>query len=147
MLAAIGHTEGARRSKGIAMHATAAALLALALVPAAAAATETPQTLQGMFCSSEAQLDQALRLMVDGVSVELTLSALNTNGQACTLIDQIGYVVDAPVTLGRSTDGVRFKYRASLVAVRIGTGVRPVEPPVAVFFFRDTPLPGAGEQT
>jgi hypothetical protein len=131
----------------MAMNATAAALLTLLACPAAALAAGPSHTLNGLFCNTEAQIEAALQMLDDGTSPAMALAAINVDAQVCTLADRIAYVIEAPVTLGRTGAGTFHKYSARLVAVQVGGSLRPLEPPATVFFFRDHPIEGAGAQT
>jgi len=99
---------------------------------------------QGLFCNTAAQVDQALELMRARLSPQAAAAALNKDKVVCTYIDRIHYMVVRPVVLGRAYSGVRLtKYRATLVAVLVGGKARPVDPSVPVFFLTTQELNGA----
>jgi hypothetical protein len=117
----------------------AAAVTALPSIPAQAG---DGHVVQGLFCNTAAQVDQALELMRARLSPQAATAALNKDKVVCTYIDQIHYMVVRPVVLGRA--GVRLtKYRAMLVAVLVGGKARPVDPSVPIFFLTTQELNGA----
>ncbi len=115
-------------------------LAALAtLAPTDAAADGLP--LQGMFCSGEAALDAALAGIASGLAPRAAAAAVNQDAVRCTCVDLLHYVVEAPEPL-ESHAGVP-RYRADLVGVVVGGRLRPVSPPVTVFFVTPRGLPDA----
>jgi hypothetical protein len=55
-------------------------------------------------------------------------------------VDLLRYLVADPVALGAAGPA---KYRATLTAVQAGAALRPVTPPVEVFFITPDPLVAA----
>ena len=104
--------------------------------------------LQGLFCNTDGQIDQTLTLMRRGLSPRAAVQTANADAIVCTFVDLLHYIVEHPVL----TKEVRgsfplFKYEGRLVAVVAGATVRPVTPPVRIFFaiperLADAPLEG-----
>ena len=124
-----------------------AALVAMSVLATDALAESPAQPLHGLFCATEAHLDAALTRYQAGENMAVILAQLNKFEQVCTLADRISYIVTAPIALGRAGSSGPFKYRAILVAVQVGANLRPIEPPVAVFFFREMPIENAAMET
>jgi hypothetical protein len=99
---------------------------------------------QGLFCNTAAQIDQALANLRARMTPQAAAAALNGDRIVCSYIDRIHYMVVRPVVIGRAYAGVWLtKYRATLVAVMVGSKARPVEPAVQVFFLTTQELNGA----
>jgi hypothetical protein len=85
--------------------------------------------------------------MASGVAESAAVDALNVGPVLCTQATKIGYVV-RDVTV--DVEGFRgvWTYRATLVAVIVGEARRPVEPAVAVYFYRPVgdPVADAGQR-
>ena len=104
--------------------------------------------LQGLFCNAAEQIDDALSHMHGGVSPQAAVRLINSEDVVCTFVDQLHYVIDRPVIIQeiRGTFPL-FKYEGTLVSVIVGGAVRPVTPPVHIFFaipekLDDAPLEG-----
>ena len=104
--------------------------------------------LQGLFCNAAEQVDDALSHMRGGLSPQAAVGLVNGDEVACTFVDSLRYVVDRPVIIQEIRGGFPlFKYKGTLVAVIVGDAVRPVTPPVHIFFaiperLDDAPLEG-----
>ena len=123
------------------------AILAFAHGGKVQAKTSMP-ALQGLFCNSAEQIDDALAHIRGGLSPRAAVELVNRGEVVCTFVDLLRYVVEGPVVIQeiRGTFPL-FKYEGSLVAVIVGGVVRPVTPPVRVFFaiperLGDAPLEG-----
>ncbi|MDO8353005.1 MAG: hypothetical protein Q7T14_06045, partial [Aestuariivirga sp.] len=63
---------------------------------------------------------------------------------ACVLADRIQYMVVHPVIIGeKNRSSSLLKYHATLIGVLVGGNVRPVEPPVQIFFVTTERLTGS----
>ncbi len=93
------------------------------------------RALQGLFCNAAEQIDDALSHMRGGLSPQAAVRLINGDEVVCTLVDSLRYVIDRPVIIQeiRGTLSL-FKYEGTLVAVIVGGVVRPVTPPVHIFF-------------
>jgi hypothetical protein len=113
-------------------------LAALGIALAAAAPAAEPELrLQGLFCNAEDQLDRAIVRMGRGLDPHLAAELENRDAVACTWVDRLHYLVRHPVRVGGAT------YEASLTGVVVGGAVRPVSPPVRVFFATPEPIAAA----
>jgi hypothetical protein len=114
-------------------------LLAAVGLAASAAAPSAAQELrlQGLFCNEEEQLDRALARMGDGLDPQLAAELENRDAVACTWVDRLHYRVRHPVRIGA------VKYEASLTGVVVGEAVRPVSPPIRMFFATPEPIAAA----
>lgn len=93
------------------------------------------RALQGLFCNASQQIDDALSHMRRGLSPRGAVSLLNHEQVVCTFVDTLHYVVDRPVVIQEIRGSFPlFKYEGTLVAVIVGKAVRPVAPPVRIFF-------------
>ena len=100
-----------------------------------AAADEQAFRIRGLFCNTEAQINEVLIHMKRNIAPRAAVALTNRNGVVCNFVDRIDYVVDRPLAIGRVAGTVPLvKYRAMLVAVIVGGKSRPVEPPAAIFF-------------
>lgn len=91
--------------------------------------------LQGLFCNSVEQIDEAVIHMRKGLSPRAAVELVNREAVACTFVDLLRYVVDRPVVIDEIPGSFPlFKYEGTLVAVIVGGAVRPVTPPVHIFF-------------
>jgi len=93
------------------------------------------RALQGLFCNASEQIDDALSYMREGLSPREAAGLVNHDEIVCTYVDMLHYIVDRPVIIQevRGTFPL-FKYQGTLVAVIVGNAVRPVAPPVRIFF-------------
>jgi hypothetical protein len=111
----------------IAVHNLAQADKGLAKTPARA--------LQGLFCNNPDQIDNALTHIRKGLSPRAAVGLVNHGEIVCTFVDTLHYVIDRPVVIQEVRDSFPlFKYEGTLVAVIVGNAVRPVAPPVRIFF-------------
>jgi hypothetical protein len=97
---------------------------------------ETPKrALQGLFCNTAEQIDDALTHMRGGLSPRAAVGLVNRDAVVCTFVDVLRYVVDRPVVIQEIRGAFPlFKYEGTLVAVIVGGVARPVTPPVHIFF-------------
>jgi hypothetical protein len=108
------------------------------------AETSSLHVLRGLFCNTEAQIEESLKFMATGLSPRLAAEMVNRENVACVLADEVRYMVVQPVKLRKSIDGFGLiKYQASLVGVLVGDNVRPIEPPVNIYFLTPQRLEGA----
>jgi len=126
----------------------AAALLGFAFSTSAHAASS--HLLHGLFCNTEAQIDETLSHMARRLTPEAAVEVTNKGAIACVVADKISYMIARPFIIGtnrgESRGGTAFiKYRATLVGVLVGGNIRPVEPPVPIYFITKERLEGAAE--
>jgi hypothetical protein len=113
-----------------------------------ASARDRTHALQGLFCNTAEQIDQALTHMRHGLSPRAAVEFTNDDAVVCTFVDLLHYVVERPVVINEIRGSFpMFKYEGTLVAVAVGGAVRPVTPPVHIFFaipekLDDAPLEG-----
>jgi hypothetical protein len=127
----------------------AASIAVLASAHGGKVLAEAPtHALQGLFCNAAEQIDDALSHMRGGLSPQAAVQLINDDEVVCTFVDALRYVVDRPVIIQEIRGGLPlFKYEATLVGVIVGGVVRPVTPPVHIFFaiperLDDAPLEG-----
>lgn len=139
-----------------ALRCSAAAICLAACVGAFAAegpshppSTEAPEpgvghALQGLFCNAAEQIDETVAHMRQGLPPRAAVELVNRETVVCTFVDLLRYVVDRPVVI-REIPGSfpLFKYEGTLIAVVVGGAVRPVTPPVRIFFAIPERLAGA----
>lgn len=112
------------------------------------AATTSTHALQGLFCNAAEQIDEAVTHMRKGVLPGAAVELVNREAVVCTFVDLLRYIVDRPALIKEFPGSFRlFKYEGMLVAVVVGGTVRPVTPPVRIFFaipekLTDVPLAG-----
>lgn len=129
------------------MAATSTAFLAPGHRTAPFAGPST-HALQGLFCNSREQIDEAVTHMRKGLSPRAAVDLVNREAVVCTFVDLLRYVVDRPVVIKEIPGSFPlFKYEGTLVAVVVGGVVRPVTSPVHIFFaiperLGDAPLEG-----
>jgi len=104
----------------------------------------TTHALQGLFCNSAELIDEAVAHMRKGMSPRTAVELVNGEMVVCTCVDLLRYMVEGPVII-REIPGSfpLFKYEGTLVAVVVGGAVRPVTPPVRIFFAIPERLRGA----
>jgi hypothetical protein len=104
--------------------------------------------LQGLFCNTAEQIDDALTHMRGGLSPQAAVGLINGGEVVCTFVDSLRYVIDRPVIIQDIRGAFPlFKYEGTLVSVIVGGAVRPVTPPVQIFFaiperLDDAPMEG-----
>lgn len=104
------------------------------------------EALQGIFCNTEAQLDAVLAAMSAGASPGGAVEIANVGAVACTLVDRLGFVVVDPVVVADGGAAPFAKHRGTLTGVLAGGALRPVTPPVTVFFATPDRLAEAREE-
>jgi hypothetical protein len=113
-----------------------------------ALAKPSTRALQGLFCNAAEQIDDALTHMRGGLSPRAAVGLVNRGEVVCTFVDVLRYLVDRPAVIQEIRGAFPlFKYEGTLVAVIVGGVVRPVTPPVHIFFaiperLGDAPLEG-----
>ena len=116
--------------------------------PGEGLAEDRTHSLQGLFCNAADQIDEALTYMRRGLSPRSAVEFTNHDAVVCTFVDLLHYVVERPVVIKEIRGSFpMFKYEGTLVAVAVGSAVRPVTPPVHIFFaipekLDDAPLEG-----
>jgi len=92
--------------------------------------------LHGLFCRTEAQVVEAFGRMRSGLGIHAAVALGNRDEVACVYADRIEYVVVRPFIIGslRHQGNAFMRYEATLVGVRVGSRLRPVEPAVRIFF-------------
>jgi hypothetical protein len=119
------------------------AVLALAAQGSASAEKQTHQ-LQGLFCNTEDQLDEALGHIGRNVSPRAAAELTNDEAIVCTYVDLLQYVIERPLVIGEIPGIVPLiKYQATLTGVVVGGAIRAVSPPVGIFFVAPERLEGA----
>src|SRR5262249_15921882 len=118
------HTMTARGAKMICRFLSVASAAALFAYGGSAQADEAHR-LQGLFCNTEAQIDQALADIASGASPLRAAALANRDTVVCTYINRIEYLIARPVAIG---DAALVKYRGALVGVLVGDTLRPVSP-------------------
>jgi hypothetical protein len=116
----------------------------LALTAASTAAEES-HALRGLFCRTEAQILATFDRMRGGFGPRLAVEIGNRDAVVCVYADRIDYVVVRPFIIGaiRHRGASLIRYEATLVGVRVGGALRPVEPAVRIFFVRPDRLADA----
>jgi hypothetical protein len=117
------------------------AALAAGLAAASVAAGEAHR-LQGLFCNTEAQLDRALAAVAAGLTPTRAAELANRDAVACTHVDRLHYLIEQPVALGEGAVAP-VRYRGALTGVLVGGALRPVSPPVELFFVTPARVAGA----
>lgn len=120
-------------------------LAALAAVAFGAnAQAQQGHVLHGLFCNTETQIDEALAHMSLKLAPQAVVGLMNEKKVECVLADKIQYMVIRPLIIGgKDRNTSLLKYRATLVGVLVGENIRPVEPPVQIFFVTTEKLTGA----
>jgi hypothetical protein len=85
-----------RRYLSVATVATVAA----ALAGGGSALADEALRLQGLFCNSEAQIDQALADIAAGLSPRRAADLANRDAVVCTYVDRIEYLIAPPSPSG-----------------------------------------------
>src|SRR5262245_20268847 len=99
-------------------------LVAYAVCSVAVAADQASRT-HGLFCNSEAQLDETLAYVGRNVSPRLAVELTNEHGIVCTYADKIELVITRPTDIGRARGTTQLvKFKAMLVAVLVGDNLR-----------------------
>ena len=111
------------------------ALLAILVQGNSSLAGEASHRLAGLFCNTEAQLDETLTLIGRTLSPGAAIAIVNKDAVVCNNVDQIEYALIHVVDIGRAREPIPLvRYRGTLVGVVVGQRLRPVDPPVTVFF-------------
>ncbi len=79
----------------------------LAFAPFGASAGSRTHTLQGLFCNTADQIDEALAHMRRGVSPRAAVALTNQATVACTFVDLLHYVVERPAVIAELRRGRR----------------------------------------
>jgi hypothetical protein len=120
----------------------------VAFAPSEGLAEDRTHALQGLFCNTAEQIDEALTQMRRGFSPRAAVALTNRDAVVCTFVDVLHYVVDRPVIIKEIRSSLpMFKYQGTLTAVLLGSAKRPVTPPVQIYFatperLADAPLKG-----
>ena len=122
-------------------------LFLAALIAAASGAyaqAEQRHVLHGLFCNTEAQIDETLAHLSLNLAPQAVVELMNQEKVACVLADEVQYMIIRPFVIGaKIRSSSLLKYRATLVGVLVGENIRPVEPPVQIFFVTTKRLTGA----
>jgi hypothetical protein len=118
-----------------------------ALIAAASGANaqaEPRHILHGLFCNTEAQIDQSLAHLSLNLAPQSVVELMNEEKVACVLADKVQYMVIRPIIIGgKNRSSSLLKYQATLIGVLVGKNIRRVEPPVQIFFVTTERLIGA----
>ena len=118
------------------------ALIAVAF--GASAHAKPVHALHGLFCNTEAQINETLAHMALNLTPQAAVELTNEKMIVCVFADRVQYMITRPYILGEiKGDFSLIKYQATLVAVLVGNNIRPVEPPVQIFFVTPERLNGA----
>ena len=110
-----------------------AALVAVAFGTSAEA--KPNHVLHGLFCNTEAQVNETLAHMALNLTPQAAVELTNEKMIACVLADKVHYMIARPFIIGETKSDVSLiKYQGTLVGVLVGGNIRPVEPPVQIFF-------------
>jgi hypothetical protein len=118
------------------------ATVAATLGVGGSALADEAHRLQGLFCNTEAQIDQALAGISAGVTPTRAAELANHDGVVCTHVDRIEYLIVRPAALGNPVLPL-VKYRGVLVGVLVGDTLRPVTPEVELYFLTPRQITGA----
>ncbi len=118
------------------------ATVAASLAAGGSALADEAQRLQGLFCNTEAQIDQALADIAAGVSPRRAADLANRDAVVCTYGARIEYLIAHPVALGDAALPL-VKYRGTLVGVLVGDALRPVTPEAELYFLTPRQVAGA----
>lgn len=120
----------------------AISLIVLSLSGAARA--EQSYALHGLFCNTEGQIDETLARMRSNLSPQAAVALTNQKTVVCVYADKIKYVVIHPIIIRKMlVESQLTKYEATITGVLVGGAMRPVEPPVQIFFVTPESVPGA----
>lgn len=110
----------------------------------ASAQANQGHVLHGLFCNTESQIDESLAHMSLNLAPQAVVELMNEEKVACVLADKVQYMIIRPFIIGEINRGISLiKYRATLIGVLVGENIRPVEPPVQIFFITTKRLTGA----
>jgi hypothetical protein len=118
------------------------ATVAAALAAGGSALASEAQRIQGLFCNTEAQIDQARADIAAGVSPRRAADRANRDAVVCNYVDRIEYLIARPVSFGDPALPL-VKYRGALVGVMVGDALRPVTPEVELYFLTPQQVAGA----
>jgi hypothetical protein len=97
--------------------------------------------LQGIFCNTSDQLDLVLANFESGLSLKEAVDFSDEKEIGCTYVDLLHFVVRSPVRTGTHHGRLSMaKFEALLTGVVVGDALRPISPPVKVFFVTKEPL-------
>ena len=105
---------------------------------------KSSHVLHGLFCNTEAQIDEAIAHMALNFTPRAAVDLTNEKVIACVLADRVQYMITHPFMIGERSGGLSLiKYQATLVGILVGGNIRPLEPPVQIFFVLPERLDGA----
>lgn len=109
------------------------------------AEAEEALALRGVFCLSEAQILTVQEHMRAGLLPRMAAALMNRDKLVCVYADRIHYVVERPTIFDEVRDGptVSTTYAATLTGVRVGDNLRPITPPMPIYFITPDPVEGA----
>jgi hypothetical protein len=97
--------------------------------------------LQGLFCNTQAQIDQTLAHIDRGLSLKTAAELSNEREVVCNYVDFVYYVVSHPIEVGAHYGRLSvIKYEAALTGVIVGGLLRPVSPTMRIYFITPEPL-------
>ena len=109
--------------------------LAAYAVCSVAVADDEVSRIHGLFCNSEAPLDETLAHIGRNMSPRLAVELTNERRVVCTYADKIELIITRPIDIGRARGTTQLvKFKAMLVAVLVGDNLRAVTPPAEIFF-------------
>ena len=98
-------------------------------------AGQATHQLTGLFCNTEAQIDETIAHLKRKLAPRDAVALVNSDAIVCNYVDQVEYVVISPVDIGRVRSFIPLvKYRATLIGAIVGKRFRELEPPVTIFF-------------
>ena len=118
-----------------------AVLCLMGLAPEAGAGQS--HVLHGLFCNSQAQVEEALGHMRRNMTMATAVALTNREEVACVYATRLRYmVVDAVVASKIPRSGTALKiYSATLVGILVGDNPRPIVPSMPIYFVTQDPMP------
>jgi hypothetical protein len=94
-----------------------------------------------------AQVEQTLGHLERNLTMAAAISLTNQHEVVCVNATQVRFMVTDAVVMGKmARPGAPLKlYKARLVGVLIGGNPRPVAPPLPIYFFTPSDMPGVEE--
>lgn len=102
-------------------------------------------SVRGVFCNSEAQILAVEDHILGGMAPHVAAEMMNRDEVVCVYADRIDYVVERPAIIDEIRDGGTeiVAYQATLTGVRVGDNLRPIDPPLPIFFITPERIEGA----
>ena len=78
-----------------------------------------------------------------GLPAALVAEVMNREAVHCVYADRIDYVVTQPYVIDEDSRGGLFTYEATLTGIQVGDSLRPIAPPLPIYFVRPDRIPEA----